>query len=97
MNEENLWCLKENGYQAGLHKHYEGLFTQGNGYMHVRGSFEEGCSDAPQDEDYLRFPDNVTLEKPRHPKSKQGTFIPGIVGRHPLLKEEIVNPLLSGA
>ncbi|MHA6531488.1 glycoside hydrolase family 65 protein [Paenibacillus sp. BAC0078] len=91
MNEENLWCLKENGYHAGLHKHYEGLFTQGNGYMHVRGSFEEGCSDAPQDEDYLRFPDNVTLEKPRHPKSKQGTFIPGIVGRHPLLKEEIVN------
>lgn len=91
MNEGNLWCLKENGYQAGLHKHYEGLFTQGNGYMHVRGSFEEGCSDAPQDEDYLRFPDNVTLEKPRHPKSKQGTFIPGIVAQHPLLKEEIVN------
>ncbi|KWX83146.1 glycoside hydrolase, partial [Paenibacillus riograndensis] len=91
MNEENLWCLKEDGYDPGLHKHYEGLFTQGNGYMHVRGSFEEGCSDAPQDEEYLRFPDNVTLEKPRHPKSKQGTFIPGIVGRHPLLKEEIVN------
>lgn len=44
-----------------------------------------------RDEEYLRFPDNVTLEKPRHPKSKQGTFIPGIVGRHPLLKEEIVN------
>ncbi|KWX75514.1 glycoside hydrolase [Paenibacillus riograndensis] len=91
MNEENLWCLKEDGYDPGLHKHYEGLFTQGNGYMHVRGSFEEGCSDAPQDEEYLRFPDNVTLEKPRHPKSKQGTFIPGIVARHPLLKEEIVN------
>lgn len=91
MNEDNLWCLKEDGYDPGLHKHYEGLFTQGNGYMHVRGSFEEGCSDAPQDEEYLRFPDNVTLEKPRHPKSKQGTFIPGIVGRHPLLKEEIVN------
>lgn len=91
MNEDNLWCLKEDGYEARLHKHYEGLFTQGNGYMHVRGSFEEGCSDAPQDEEYLRFPDNVTLEKPRHPKSKQGTFIPGIVAQHPLLKEEIVN------
>lgn len=97
MNEEHLWCLKENGYEAGLHKHYEGLFTQGNGYMHVRGSFEEGCSDAPQDEEYLRFPDNVTLEKPRHPKSKQGTFIPGIVAEHPLLKEEIVNlPYMLG-
>lgn len=91
MNEEKLWCLKEDGYHAELYKYYEGLFTQGNGYMHVRGSFEEGCSDAPQDEEYLRFPDNVTLEKPRHPKSKQGTFIPGIVGRHPLLKEEIIN------
>ncbi|WP_216857151.1 glycoside hydrolase family 65 protein [Paenibacillus tritici] len=91
MKEDHLWCLKENGYQATLHKHYEGLFTQGNGYMHMRGSFEEGCSDAPQDEEYLRFPDNVTLEKPRHPKSKQGTYIPGIVAPHPLLKEEIVN------
>ncbi|MEK3879474.1 glycoside hydrolase family 65 protein [Paenibacillus sp. FSL M7-0420] len=91
MNEDNLWCLKEDGYEARLHKHYEGLFTQGNGYMHMRGSFEEGCSDAPQNEEYLRFPDNVTLEKPRHPKSKQGTFIPGIVAQHPLLKEEIVN------
>ncbi|WP_405116267.1 glycosyl hydrolase family 65 protein [Paenibacillus sp. FSL K6-1217] len=91
MNEDHLWCLKESGYQAALHKYYEGLFTQGNGYMHMRGSFEEGCSDAPQDEEYLRFPDNVTLEKPRHPKSKQGTFIPGIVAQHPLLKEEIVN------
>ncbi|WNS44047.1 glycosyl hydrolase family 65 protein [Paenibacillus sp. MMS20-IR301] len=97
MNENNLWCLKEDGYQASLHKHYEGLFTQGNGYMHIRGSFEEGCSDAPQDEEYLRFPDNVTLEKPRHLKSKQGTYIPGIVAQHPLLKEEIVNlPYILG-
>ncbi|WP_339250471.1 glycosyl hydrolase family 65 protein [Paenibacillus sp. FSL P2-0136] len=97
MNEDNLWWLKEDGYEARLHKHYEGLFTQGNGYMHVRGSFEEGCSDAPQDEEYLRFPDNVTLEKPRHPKSKQGTFVPGIVAQHPLLKEEIVNlPYMLG-
>ncbi len=31
-------------------KYYEGILTQGNGYFHVRGSFEEGLADAPQDE-----------------------------------------------
>jgi kojibiose phosphorylase len=57
----------------------------------VRGSFEEGLIAAPQDEAYVRLPANVTLEKPRHPRSKWGTYVPGITGRHPLLKEELVN------
>lgn len=88
---DNLWCLIENEFSLESNKHFEGLFTQGNGYMHVRGSFEEGINGALQDEEYMRMPANVTLEKQRHPKSKWGTFIPGIVGKHPLLKEEIIN------
>lgn len=88
---DELWCIKEDSFSNETSKHYEGLFTQGNGYMHVRGSFEEGLEGAVQDEEYLRMPANVTLEKPRHPESKWGTFIPGIVGKHPLLKEEIIN------
>ncbi len=91
LEQEASWCLIEEGYKKDFGKHYEGLFTQGNGYMHIRGSFEEGVSGAVQDEEYLRMPANVTLEKPRHEESKWGTFIPGVVGNHPLLKEEIVN------
>lgn len=92
MQEMNdLWCITEENYGADTNKHFEGLFTQGNGYMHVRGSFEEGLYGTLQDEEYLRMPANVTLEKPRHPKTKWGTFIPGIVGAHPLLKTEIIN------
>ncbi len=88
---DELWCVEEETFSTETSKHFEGLFTQGNGYMHVRGSFEEGLDGAVQDEEYLRMPANVTLEKPRHPESKWGTFIPGIVGKHPLLKEEIIN------
>jgi len=91
LETDHLWCITEEKYSAETNKHFEGLFTQGNGYMHVRGSFEEGLEGADQDEEYLRQPANVTLEKPRHPKTKWGTFIPGIVGKHPLLKEEIIN------
>ena len=72
-------------------KHFEGAFAQGSGYLHIRGSYEEGLECAPQDERYMRLPANVTIEKPRHPRSKCGTYIPGITGIHPMLKEEVVN------
>ena len=74
-----------------LTKHYEGVFTQGSGYLHIRGSYEEGLKAAVQDESYMRLPANVTIEKPRHPRSKWGTYVPGITGLHPLLREELVN------
>lgn len=83
--------LRETGYQPSLTKHYEGAFAQGSGYLHIRASFEEGLQAAPQDEEYMRLPANVTIEKPRHPRSKCGTYVPGVTGLHPLLKEELVN------
>lgn len=88
---EEQWLLTEECYDADRCKYYEGLFTQGNGYMHVRGSYEEGLHDAVQDEEYQRLPSNVTLEKHRNSKSKWGTYIPGIVGVHPYLKTEGIN------
>jgi len=72
-------------------KAYEGMFSQGSGYLHIRGAYEEGIQSAPQGEEYMRLPANVTIEKPRHPRSKYGTYIPGVTGNHPLLKEEVVN------
>ena len=78
-------------------KYYEGILTQGNGYFHVRGSFEEGLTDAPQDEKYVRSMKSVTTEQQRHPLSKQGTFLPLIMGQHPFLGEVIVNlPFFMG-
>ena len=84
-------CLTESRLDPARTKHFEGAFAQGSGYLHVRGSWEEGIADAAQDDEYVRLPANVTLEKPRHPRSKWGTYVPGITGRHPLLREELVN------
>lgn len=72
-------------------KHYEGAYTIGNGYMHVRASFDFDIAYATQDDRYWRLPANVTIEEAKHPYSKWGTYIPGIVGNHPLLNEEMVN------
>ena len=52
MNDEilriNGFEIAEDGFDQDKNKYYEGIFTQGNGYFHVRGSFEEGLADAPQ-------------------------------------------------
>lgn len=85
------WNLIERSYDSDLSKYYEGLFTQGNGYIHVRGSYEEGLIDSKQDREYDRKPANVTLEKHEKEKTKWGTYIPGIVGKHPFLMTEIIN------
>ena len=34
--------IAEEGVQMQSSKHYEGVFTLGSGYLHIRGSFEEG-------------------------------------------------------
>jgi kojibiose phosphorylase len=87
----NPYLFEETSLDPAATKHYEGAFAQGSGYVHIRGSFEEGLAAAPQDESYMRLPANVTIEKPRHPRSKWGTYVPGITGFHPLLREELVN------
>lgn len=88
---DKKWCLTEEIYNPEKSKHYEGLLTQGNGYMDVRASFEEGIAGVLQDREYDRKPANVTLEKHVKEQSNWGTYIPGIVGRHPFLMTEIIN------
>ena len=91
-NERDLkHCIYDPGFNEDSAKYYEGLLTQGNGYMHVRASFEEGLKSVKQDEEYDRKPANVTLEKHKKQASKWGTYIPGVVGAHPYLFTEIVN------
>ena len=63
MKSDSSWSLTVEGFTAGTNRALEGLFTLGNGYLHVRGSLEEHLRDAPQNSEYMRMPTNVTAEK----------------------------------
>lgn len=91
------WALVCPHFTLALNRHYESLFTIGGGLLNVRASLPEGLSDDPQNISFLRTPGNVTLETFRAAKSKWGTYVPGLMDRHPLLNEEMVNiPFLLG-
>ena len=85
------WHIVQRDFGVEANAHYEGVFATGNGYMSVRGSLEEGFRDDPQNTPYLRVPGNTTLQKLVRGKAKHGTYIAGIMGRHPILNEETVN------
>ncbi|MBN8636730.1 MAG: glycoside hydrolase family 65 protein [Anaerolineae bacterium] len=91
MTSENWWLDQPEPSDVAALKGWEGLFTQGSGYLHVRGSLEEHLSDAPQDQSYMRRPANVTAEQFPDMRSKWGTFVPGIYGNHPLMGKEMAN------
>jgi kojibiose phosphorylase len=85
------WTIVESPFRAETAKAYEGLFTLGSGYLHVRGSLEEHLSDAPQNVEYARLPADVTSERFPEAKAKWGTYVPGVCGPHPLLNDELIN------
>ncbi|MCP4251719.1 MAG: glycoside hydrolase family 65 protein [bacterium] len=85
------WSVVESPFRIERAKAYEGLFTLGSGYLHVRGSLEQHLGDAPQNTSYTRLPANVTSEKFPDTKVKWGTYVPGVFGRHPLLGAEMIN------
>lgn len=87
----NTFLLEERNFSRSNSKAYEGLFTQGNGYLSVRGSFEEGLQEARQNEVYTRTMKSVTTEIQHCPISKWGVYVPLIMGRHPFLGEVILN------
>lgn len=91
MPDMTTYIIDETSINPATGKAYEGAFTQGAGSLHIRASYEEGLVAAPQNEEYMRLPANVTIEKPKHPRSKCGTYLAGITGNHPLLREELVN------
>lgn len=87
----NDWSIIESPFHVETAKAYEGLFTLGSGYLHIRGSLEEHLAGAPQNVSYTRLPANVTSERFADTKSKWGTYVPGVFGRHPLLNNEMIN------
>ena len=74
----DTWKIIETAFSPATARAYEGLFTLGSGYLHVRGSLEEGLESAPQDVDYTRRPANVTAESFPETAAKWGTYVPGI-------------------
>ena len=87
----NIWKLTENKFILENNRHFEGAMCIGSGYMSVRASLEEGLEDDFQGTDFVRLPANVTLEASRPAKSKWGTYVPGVMGKHPIFEEEIMN------
>ncbi|MCL4220097.1 MAG: hypothetical protein KJZ65_01880 [Phycisphaerales bacterium] len=86
-----MWTLEQSGFDPATAKAFEGLFTQGWSWVHVRGSYEQGVPGEEQDAAYERRAANVTSEKFRERVSKWGCYVPGVFGPHPTLNAEMVN------
>ncbi|MCC6320526.1 MAG: glycoside hydrolase family 65 protein [Phycisphaerales bacterium] len=87
----DAWTVVETRFDPAMAKAYEGLFTLGSGYLHVRGSLEEHLPDQPQNVEYERRAGNVTSEEFRNVLAQWGTYVPGVFARHPTLNNQMVN------
>ncbi|MFP4052480.1 MAG: glycosyl hydrolase family 65 protein [Phycisphaerae bacterium] len=87
----DTWSIVQNGYDPATARAYEGLFTIGSGYLHIRGSLEEHLHGAPQNVDFVRRPGNTTAETFADAPAKWGTYVPGVIGHHPTMLNEMVN------
>lgn len=85
------WTVTQTEWGAATNKAWEGLLAQGNGYFHVRGSFEEGLRDDPQNLEYERKMESVTVETPAHSLTRQGVYAPIITGFHPEVRQTVIN------
>lgn len=70
------WSIVESPFRTQTARAYEGLLTQGSGYLHVRASLEERLRDLPHG---------------AAGTSKWGAYVPGVFGRHPALNDEMIN------
>lgn len=86
-----VWSIVEERFDPAAARSYEGLFTLGSGYLHVRGSVEEHFANAPQNMEYIRDPLTGSGEPFRRAVAQWGTYIPGVYGHHPLLNTELIN------
>src|SRR4030043_2133566 len=88
---KDCWILKQNGFIPSEALAWESLFTQGSGYLQIRGSFEESLEDSPQNLEYVRTTTNVSVEKFIEQNTKWGCYIPGVYSDHPIFNSEITN------
>ncbi len=85
------WCVIEDSFDLSRVRHNESVMALGTGYMTTRSSFDEGFTDDEQNIAYERMPMNVSLEVIPSKKSRWGTFIQLVQGKHPYWNVGIVN------
>ena len=85
------WCVVEDRFDVACIRHYESVLALGTGFMTTRSSFDEGFFEDEQSLEYDRIPGNVSLEVIPSKKSRWGTFIQLVQGKHPFWRVGIVN------
>jgi len=88
---KDCWALEQSRFTPSEALAWESLFTQGSGYLQIRGSFEERLEDSPQNLEYVRTTTNVSAEKFIKQSTKWGCYIPGVYSNHPTFNSEITN------
>jgi len=91
------WCVIEETFDVSRIRHNESIMALGTGFLTVRSSFDEGFTDDEQNISYERKAMNVSLEVVPTKKSRWGTFIPLVQGRHPHWNVGVINlPYMLG-
>ncbi|MDR0497537.1 MAG: hypothetical protein LBH42_07980 [Treponema sp.] len=85
------WCVIEDTFDITRVRHNESVMALGTGFLTIRSSFDEGFSDDDQNLTYDRMAMNVSLEVVPVKKSRWGTFIPLIQGKHPFWNVGVIN------
>ena len=91
------WCVVEDTFDVTRVRHNESIMALGTGFLTTRSSFDEGFTDDEQNISYERKAMNVSLEVVPTKKSRWGTFIPLVQGRHPHWNVGVINlPYMLG-
>jgi len=91
------WCVTEDTFDVTRVRHNESVMALGTGFLTTRSSFDEGFEDDEQNISYDRKATNVSLEVVPTKKSRWGTFMPLIQGKHPFWNVGVINlPYMLG-
>ncbi|MDR2571205.1 MAG: hypothetical protein LBD23_13095 [Oscillospiraceae bacterium] len=91
------WCVIEDNFDIKRLRHNESIMALGTGFLTIRSSFDEGLFDDEQNISYDRKAMNVSLEVVPTKKSRWGTFIPLVQGKHPFWNVGVINlPYMLG-
>ena len=90
-------CVIEETFDVTRVRHNESIMALGTGFLTTRSSFDEGFTDDEQNISYDRLAMNVSLEVVPTKKSRWGTFIPLVQGKHPFWNVGVINlPYMLG-
>ena len=85
------WCVIEDSFDITRVRHNESVMALGTGFLTIRSSFDEGFADDEQNISYDRMAMNVSLEVVPTKKSRWGSFIPLVQGKHPFWNVGVIN------